>query len=103
MAAELGIPLAEDKTEGAVTPLVYLGIQLDMEAGTSHLLECRLSALREIITALLPWKKCTLKELQEELGHLHFACRVVSQGSTFCTNLASATSIFFVLYIFQGI
>lgn len=48
--------------------------------------------LRQLLTELLAKQKCTLKQLQAVLGHLNFACKVVSPGRAFCTRLARAMS-----------
>lgn len=90
LADELGVPLAQDKTEGPTTRLCYLGIQLDSVAGTSSLPDDKLLALQALITMMRARAKCTLKELQSLVGHLNFACRVVTPGRAFCARLARA-------------
>ncbi|XP_054835512.1 uncharacterized protein LOC129329840 [Eublepharis macularius] len=90
LAAELGVPLAEEKTEGPSPRLTYLGIELDSVAGLSRLPADKLARLRDLLTGTLARKKCTLRELQSIIGHLNFACRVVSPGRAFCARLTRA-------------
>ncbi|XP_077781439.1 uncharacterized protein LOC144327122 [Podarcis muralis] len=85
---ELGVPLAADKTEGPVTTLTFLGIQLDTIAQSSRLPLDKLVALKEFILQILPLRKVTLRQIQSLLGHLNFACRVASPGRLFCARLA---------------
>ncbi|XP_077790723.1 uncharacterized protein LOC144328926 [Podarcis muralis] len=92
LAGELGVPLAGDKTEGPVTTMTYLGIELDTVAQTSRLPAEKLVALRELIGQILPLKKVTLRLIQSLLGHLNFACRVISPGRPFCGRLARLSS-----------
>ncbi|XP_077787077.1 uncharacterized protein LOC144328297 [Podarcis muralis] len=92
LAGELGVPLAGDKTEGPVTTMTYLGIELDTVAQTSRLPADKLVALRELIGQILPLKKVTLRLIQSLLGHLNFACRVISPGRPFCGRLARLSS-----------
>lgn len=87
LAEELGVPLVNDKTEGPVTTMTYLGIKLDTLAQTSRLPTEKLVALEELIEQTLPLRKVTLRQIQSLLGHLNFACRVVSPGRPFCGRL----------------
>ncbi|XP_077182618.1 uncharacterized protein LOC143832292 [Paroedura picta] len=91
VAAELGVPLAQDKTEGPATQLTYLGIQLDSVAGTSSLPLEKVRALSGLLGEMSERRKCTLKEMQVLLGHLNFVCKVVAPGRAFCARLAHAT------------
>nr|XP_034994623.1 uncharacterized protein LOC118096659 [Zootoca vivipara] len=91
LTRELGVPLAAEKTEGPVVRLTYLGIELDTVAQASRLPLDKLTALKELILQLIPLKKVTLKQIQSLLGHLNFACRVVSPGRPFCRRLARLT------------
>ena len=53
MAEELGLSLAEEKTEGPATFLTFLGIELDTIQQMSQLPKNKLADLRIKITALL--------------------------------------------------
>ncbi|XP_077778992.1 uncharacterized protein LOC144326320 [Podarcis muralis] len=92
LAEELGVPLANEKTEGPVTTMTYLGIELDTMAQTSRLPSEKLVAVKELISQILPLRKITLKQIQSLLGHLNFACRVVSPGRPFCGRLVKLSA-----------
>nr|XP_034972425.1 uncharacterized protein LOC118085646 [Zootoca vivipara] len=87
LAAEFGIPLAADKTEGPTTVISYLGIELDSISQTSRLPQAKLQILREMISGMLLKEKTTVREVQVLLGHLNFACRVIAPGRAFCARL----------------
>ena len=89
----LGIPIATQKTEGANTALVFLGILID-----THRFELRLplEKLTRLQTALQHWEKkrsCTRRELESLLGHLLHAATVVRQGRTFLRQLFPLLSL----------
>nr|XP_028594215.1 uncharacterized protein LOC114601207 [Podarcis muralis] len=92
LAADFGIPLAADKTEGPSTILSYLGIELDTIRQSSRLPQTKLESLKVLLEAMLGVKKTTLRQVQSLLGHLNFACRVVAPGHAFCACLARLTA-----------
>lgn len=91
LAEELGIPLEADKTEGPTTRLTFLGIELDSVAGTYRLPQEKVEDLRANIRQLTQKKKATLKELQQVIGKLNFATRVIPAGRAFAKRLAWLT------------
>ena len=80
LAKELGLLLAKEKTEGPATSLTFLGIVLDMTQQNSRLPHNKLLDLRSRLASLLSKRNISLKELQETVRHLKFACRVVALG-----------------------
>lgn len=88
----LGIPLADEKTEGPVSTLVFLGLELNSEAQTVKVPENKVTGLKELINCLLSKKKATLKEVQQVIGTMQFACRAVVPGRTFMRRLIGLTS-----------
>lgn len=87
MAVELGLPLAEEKTEGPIVLLSFGGIELDTWQQTCYLPINKLEDLPDMIWDLVPCSKVTLKELQKLVGHLNFACKVVAPGRSFIGRL----------------
>ena len=79
LARELGVPLAEEKTEGPCMTLTYLGVELDTIQQYSRLLE-KLNDLRQRVSSMLSCTRVMLKELQEVVSHLNFACKCCPQG-----------------------
>ena len=87
MCNRLGVPLAEDKCEGPVTRIVFLGIEIDSMAMELRL---PLDKLRRVQDELRRWqakKQCTKRELQSLLGLLQHAAVVVRPGRTFLRRL----------------
>ncbi|XP_053143522.1 uncharacterized protein LOC128341261 [Hemicordylus capensis] len=91
LAEELGVPLAKDKTEGPVTRLSFLGIEIDTLAGCARLPQAKLLVLVELLRALGRARKASLRELQVVTGHLNFACRVVAPGRAFLRRICDLT------------
>ena len=90
LARQLGLPLAEEKTEGPSTSLTFLGIELDTIRQASRLPDDKLADLKCRILKILQKKKVTLRELQQIVGHLNFACRVIAPGRPFIRRLCFA-------------
>lgn len=75
---ELGVPLAQEKTEEPINKLTFLGIELDTVAQCSRLPPDKLDTLRALLERALSARKLTLRDIQELVGHLNFACRLVA-------------------------
>lgn len=89
---ELGVPLANEKTEGPVQYLTFLGLEIDTVSQTSRLPMAKLVTLKSMIEEFMVKCKVTLREFQQLVGHLNFACKVVAPGRAFlrtlCTTMA---------------
>lgn len=70
LAAELGVPLAEEKKEGPVQKLTFLVIELHTLAQALHLSEDKLVSLRYMVLESLGKHKAMLREWQQLVGHL---------------------------------
>jgi hypothetical protein len=88
----LGIPLSAAKTVGPVTNLEYLGIELCTEQMKAKLPQNKLQRIRGMVASFLTRKKCRKRQLLSLLGHLQFACRVVTAGRAFTARLLQAAS-----------
>jgi hypothetical protein len=90
MCAELGVPLADEKTLGPVQELSFLGVELDTDR-----MECRLTAKRveKLRSRLQDWVsqgsdlRVTCDELMSMVGKLEFATIVVRAGTAFLRRL----------------
>ena len=91
VCSNLGVPIAEDKTEGPCTRLTFLGIEIDTEEMVLRLPRDKLDELKSQLQNMLTKHKVTLRELQSLIGLLNFACKVVSPGRAFCRRLIDAT------------
>ena len=104
ICAQLGVPIAEDKSEGPATRIIYLGIEIDTVAMTVRL---PADKMEKIQTLLREWSakrvKCTKRELLSLIGLLAFACKVVKPGRIFLRRLidlsTSVTSLDHFIYL----
>ena len=79
----LGVPIAHEKTEGPVTEIVCLGLQINTQKQTVTIPMEKLDENVKKIKTMLKQKKVTLKQLQSMIGSLNFACRAVAPGRAF--------------------
>lgn len=96
LAAELGVPLAVEKTEGPVAELSFLGIRIDTVRELCELPRDKVQELTRLVRQACGRRSLTLREWQVLLGHLNFACRVIAPGRAFtrrlCDSLRGVTS-----------
>ena len=85
--SHLNVPIAEDKTEGPVTVLTFLGLELDSDEMVVRIPHDKIIEIKNKINAILNRKKCTLREMQSLIGSLNFACRAIAPGRPFCRRL----------------
>ncbi|KAI2647906.1 Pro-Pol polyprotein [Labeo rohita] len=90
--SELGIPLAQDKTEGPSTSIEFLGINLDSQKFLASLPKEKIDRTIMIASTLLTNTSCSKRELLSILGHLNFAMRIIPQGRPFISHLLSLAS-----------
>ena len=85
---ELGVPIAEDKLEGPVTQLTFLGIEINSINMFLKLPEDKRAALKSLLDT---WSrtKCIqdMHQLQSLLGCLVHACHVLPLRKAFLNNL----------------
>ena len=87
MCAKLGLPLADDKTEGPITCLTFLGIELDTIAMEARLPAARLARLKQLMVEWGSKTHATCKEIQSLAGLLNFAAQVVRPGRFYISSL----------------
>ena len=86
-ANTLGIPIADHKTEGPTTSLVFLGIEVDTAAGELRLPRDKLQRLKDLLHEWGDRKVCRRKELESLIGLLNHACKVVRPGRSFLRRM----------------
>jgi hypothetical protein len=91
VCAQLGVPIADDKTVEPSTCLTFFGVGLDTVEMQMRLPQAKLIELQNQLRATLQVKKLTLHELQSIIGFLNFVCQVVSPGRAFIRRLIDAT------------
>ena len=86
-----GVPVAQEKVEGPVTCIKFLGLEVDTIAMEVRLPADKVSDLLNCIITVQGREKITLRELQSLIGKLNFACRAVVPGRAFSRRLVDAT------------
>ena len=87
----LGVPVAQEKTEGPLTKICFLGLEIDSEESVIRIPRIKIQEITDKINDTLPRKKCKLKQMQSLIGSLNFACRAIVPGRPFCRCLINAT------------
>lgn len=88
---ELGVPLAEEKTEGPTEVLVFLGLELDSNHMLVRIPASKIQELIQKIEEVLLHPKTTLKKMQSLIGSLNFCCRAITIGRPFIRRMINAT------------
>lgn len=88
----LGLPIAHDKTEGPVTRLTFLGIQLDTITMTASLSSVKLLELQQLLLLWQNKRAASIEQLQSLAGKLNWACKVVRPGRSFLRRIIDHTS-----------
>ena len=83
----LGVPIAQHKTEGPSTQLVFLSIELNTREGILRLPEMKLKRLQGEIKNWTGKQSCTKRGLLSLIGQLQHACCVVQPGRTFLRRM----------------
>ena len=83
----LGVPLAEHKTVGPATSIVFLGVNLDSCSLQLSLPEVKLRDLKALIQAWVGKKVTTARDLKSLVGKLENACKVVRPGRSFLRRM----------------
>ena len=103
---DLEVPLAEEKLEGPVKSIHFLGFILDTVRMEIRLPESKLSSLSKLLEEWMDRKSCVKNELEQLLGKLNHACVVIPNGRIFLRcmyNLLGAVSKgYYFLRLNQG-
>ena len=92
MCSMLGVPVADEKTEGPITSMEYLGLLIDTQEMLVKIPHEKLKKLLEEIDIIIFSKKVTLKQLQSLCGLLSFCTRALPSGRAFSRRLFMAMS-----------
>ena len=87
LCAELGVPLAHDKTIEPTTKLTFLGLEINTVSQSVAIPQDKLPVINGKIATALRSEKITLKNLQSLIGSLSFVCRAVPPGRAFLRRL----------------
>ena len=89
---EVGVHIADDKSEGPTTYLTYLDYQLGTEQLHNQIPSDKVEKLLQQIFNTLQMKKVRLKELQSLTGSLDLFARAMSSARAYIRRLYSAMS-----------
>ena len=87
VCAELGVPLAEEKTEGPSTKLTFLGIQLDTESQTISIPSAKVKEIHDLFIVYTSRRYATKREILSVCGQLGFATKCVPAGRIFLRRM----------------
>ena len=87
LCADLGIPVAMEKTEWGTEIIVFLGILLDGRFLTLLIPTEKKDAAVELLMEMMNRKKVMVKDLQKLCGLLNFTDRAVYPGRTFTRQM----------------
>ena len=85
--ADLGMPLAAERTEGPSTQLTFLGILLDTNCMEICLPNNKLQRIRTELASWLQKESATKREILSLVGLLQHATKVVQSGRTFVARM----------------
>jgi hypothetical protein len=89
---DLGLPMAQEKTVGPATKLVFLGIELDSLLMRARLPDDRLHQLQRLMVDWGRKDHASVVELQSITGLLNFACAVVRPGRFYLRRIINHTA-----------
>ena len=99
LCTRLGVPVAEEKTEGPATTLTFLGIVIDTASLQLRLPQEKLQALSALLLEWMrggpapsPRRSGMKRDLLSLIGLLNHAASVVRPGRTFLRSLIDASS-----------
>ena len=84
---DLGVPVADHKTEGPATRVTFLGFQIDTLTGQLSLPQDKLTRLKLLVQEWCGRTSCTRRELESLLGHLSHAATAVRPGRLYLRQL----------------
>ena len=89
LCEELGVPVAEDKTEWGTIRIVFLGILLDGEKFLLTVPEDKRMKAVNMLNLMISKKKSTVKDMEKLAGFLNFLNKAVVPGRAFMRRMYS--------------
>ena len=86
---DLGVPVANHKTERPSTSVTFMGITIDTTRLELRLPTAKVEHLQRLVRIWCMKKSCTRRELESFLGQLSHAASVMRPGRTFLRQLFS--------------
>ena len=88
---QMGFPIASEKTVWPTTCIVYLGLEIDSMEMVVRMPEEKIQELISKICLVRDKKTVKLKHMQQLIGSLNFATRVIVPGRPFLRRLINST------------
>ena len=92
LCAELGVPLAQEKTEGPTQTITYLGLEIDTLQRQIRVPVIKVQKICSQIQQTLCKCKITLVEVQSLVGSLNFLCKAIAPGKAFMRRIIALTT-----------
>ena len=87
-----GVPIAHEKTEGPITTLSYLGLEIDTASRQIRVPRDNIEGLVAKLHEALNREKMPLRGIQSIVGSLNFVCKAISPGRAIMRRLIGLTS-----------
>ena len=87
LCSQLGVPVAEDKTEWSSIRIIFLGILLDGEKCVLSIPEDKRIRAINMLELMINKKKTTVKEIEKLAGYLNFLNRAIVPGRAFTRRM----------------
>ena len=91
VCAELGVPLADEKTMGPAQVLTFLGLEIDSVKGQIRVPHEKINAMLKQIREVLSKRKISLVGVQSIVGSLNFLCKAIPPGRAFLRRIIALT------------
>lgn len=88
---EIGVPIAEDKSEGPTTVMTFLGFEIDTVRMLVRIPNSKSLELQDILHSFAIQRKATLQQILSVIGKLNFFTRAIRPGRAFLRRLHNAT------------
>ncbi|XP_070571308.1 uncharacterized protein [Ptychodera flava] len=89
---QLGFSINWDKVVEPTQCLTFLGIEINAQTRTLSLDDTKLQEVSDLLEYWLPKRRATKRELQQLIGKLNWAARVIRGGRTFLRRLIDVTN-----------
>ena len=87
MCADIGLPMAQEKTSPPATSMSFVGYEIDSIMKEVRLPIDKVNKCIQDLEHMMGKKRATLRELQSITGTLNFASAVVIPGRPFLSRL----------------
>ena len=91
LASDINLPLNHDKTVAPTQCAVLHGIEVDTIKMEARLPQQKIEKAYHLLKSLSCKRTATLQQLQELIGFLNFACKVIPAGRAFLRRLVNLT------------